>query len=64
MAGLADMLDEAVQGIAHIPHVEPEPTPFGQVLLDPSSEGGGRAHDALPGQGSATSTSAPTLSLA
>lgn len=64
MAGAPDMLDQALQAIAHRPQIEPEPAPLGQVLLNPSCQGDGPAHDALPGHGSATSTSARVLSLA
>ena len=58
------MTREALERLAHVLEFKSQSSTLGQVLLDPTRQGCARAHDVLPGQGSATSANAPWLSLA
>lgn len=64
MTDFGDVPGEASQCAAHSVEFEAQAPPFGQVLLDPGLQSDPGTHARLPGQGSATPTSAPWSSLA
>ncbi len=59
-----DMAHEAAQGTSRCPKRETQAVSLGEVLLGTPMQSGAGLHDALPGQGKATSTRLRLSSLA